>query len=81
MRRSAYLNGSREFNARVPVTLKAGVDVRIAERDGRGGTLTYTYVGPDGVAAPTPNASVGNDDGAARSSTRLPAHAGVELPA
>src|SRR6185436_2992214 len=28
VRRSAFLNGSREFSGRVPLTLKAGVDVR-----------------------------------------------------
>ncbi len=65
VRRSAYLNGSREFNGRIPLTLKAGLDVRRAERDGRGGTLNYTYVGPDGVAAPAPNTPVGNDNSAA----------------
>jgi TonB-dependent receptor len=78
VRRSAFLNGSREFAGRVPVVLKAGVDVRVAERDARGGTINYTYVGPDGVAAPTPNTPVGNDNSAgpfldAEFSTRTPA--------
>lgn len=62
VRRSAFLNGSREFLWGVPVVLKAGVDVRLAERDARGGTVNLTYVGPDGVAAPTPNTPVGNDN-------------------
>jgi hypothetical protein len=43
VRRRAFLNGSREFAGRVPVVPKAGVDVRVAERDARGGTINYTY--------------------------------------
>jgi TonB-dependent receptor len=78
VRRSAFLNGSREFNWKVPVTLKAGLDLRVAMRDARGGTINYTYVGPDGVAAPTPNTPVGNDNSAGpfldnEFSTRTPA--------
>jgi iron complex outermembrane recepter protein len=78
VRRSAMLNASREFNLGVPVALKAGVDVRKMERDARGGTINYTYVGPDGVAAPAPNTPVGNDNTAGpfideAFSTRTPA--------
>jgi iron complex outermembrane receptor protein len=66
VRRSAHLSASRDFAGRVPVTLKAGLDARQSERDGRGGTMTFTYVGADGVAAPTPNTPVGNDNSAGR---------------
>ena len=64
VRRTAYLNAARDFGGAVPLTLKTGVDVRIAERDARGGTINHTYVGPDGVAAPSPNTPVGNDQSA-----------------
>jgi TonB-dependent receptor len=63
-RKSAYLNGTRRFDGAVPLTLKAGLDLRIAQRDASGGTTAFTYVGADGVAAPTPNTPVGNDNGA-----------------
>ncbi len=77
-RRSFFLNASRDFTGPVPLTLKTGADLRVAERDGRGGTISLTYVGPDGLAAPTPNTPVGNDNGAApfldaEFSTRTPA--------
>jgi iron complex outermembrane receptor protein len=62
VRRSAYLNGARDFAGAVPLALKGGLDVRVAERDARGGTINYTYVGPDGIAAPSPNTPVGNDN-------------------
>jgi iron complex outermembrane receptor protein len=62
LQRTAYGSLRRDFYTRVPFTLKAGFNVREAVRDIRGGTLTYTYVGPDGRASTTP---VGSDDGAA----------------
>lgn len=78
VRRSMFINGARDFGGRIPITLKGGLDMRVAERDARGGTINYTYVGPDGVAAPTPNTPVGNDNSAAsfldeEFSTRTPA--------
>ncbi|MSU49590.1 MAG: TonB-dependent receptor [Opitutus sp.] len=48
--RNAYFNLKRDFYWGVPLTLKAGLDLRQAERDYRGGAATYTYVGPDGRA-------------------------------
>jgi iron complex outermembrane receptor protein len=60
-RRTAYANVSRDFYGRVPFTLKAGLDLRTAERDTRGMSTTYNFVGADGRASTTP---VGNDDSA-----------------
>ncbi|MBI5766375.1 MAG: TonB-dependent receptor [Verrucomicrobia bacterium] len=48
--RNAFVNARRSFALRVPLTLKAGLDVRQAIRDYRGGATAYTFVGPDGVA-------------------------------
>ncbi|MEY2880512.1 MAG: hypothetical protein RLZZ15_2892, partial [Verrucomicrobiota bacterium] len=48
--RNAFANAKRDFSLRVPLTLKAGLDVRQTMRDYRGGTTAYTYVGPDGLA-------------------------------
>jgi hypothetical protein len=60
LKRSVYANTRRDFMIReVPLTLKAGVDMKVAERDRMGGTKTYTYVGPDKRGSTTP---VGNDD-------------------
>ena len=70
--KQTYANIRREFMVRnVPVTLKAGADVRNKVRDlrGPGGNLeTYTYVGADGRASTTPFTQAGlvNDDSAAR---------------
>src|SRR5262249_45829931 len=47
VRRSAFLNASRDFNGKIPITIKAGLDFRHAMRDARGGTINYTYVGAD----------------------------------
>ena len=61
--RTAYANLRRDFLWRVPVTLKAGVDLRQATRDLRqADSKTYSFVGRDGRASTTP---VGTDDGAA----------------
>jgi len=58
-RRSAYANARRDFLWRVPAVLKAGLDVRQVERDGRGFGAAYTYLGPNGVASTT---TAGSDD-------------------
>ncbi|MDO8544507.1 MAG: TonB-dependent receptor [Opitutaceae bacterium] len=50
VQRSAYANAKRDFNVVVPLTLKAGLDVRQAQRDYRGGTTTLTFVGADARA-------------------------------
>jgi iron complex outermembrane receptor protein len=49
--RNAYANLKREVFWRVPVSLKAGLDVRQAMRDYRGGATAMSYVGPDGRPA------------------------------
>ena len=59
---TAYGNLKRDFYTRVPFTLKTGFYLRQAQRDIRGGVLTYNYVGPDGRASTTP---IGGDDNAA----------------
>src|SRR5690606_9881262 len=48
--RSAYANIARDLKAAVPITFKAGFDIRENERDIRYPQKVYTYVGPDGVA-------------------------------
>jgi iron complex outermembrane receptor protein len=60
---TAFANAQRDFNARVPLTLKAGLDVRRAVRDIRGATIPFTFVGRDGLPSTTPR--TGGDDGAA----------------
>ncbi len=66
--RQAYYNLRRDFTIRdVPISLKAGADVRDKIRDlrGPGGNLeTYTFVGADGRASNTPTTQAGlvNDD-------------------
>ncbi len=63
LKRSVYANLRRDFEVRdVPVSLKGGLDLRSSQRDLRGFTKTYTFVGADGRASTTP---VGNDDSAA----------------
>ncbi|MBL9200007.1 MAG: carboxypeptidase regulatory-like domain-containing protein [Opitutaceae bacterium] len=58
-RRSVYANARRDFLWRVPFALKAGLDLRQIERDGRGFGATYPYLGRDGVASTT---TAGSDD-------------------
>jgi iron complex outermembrane receptor protein len=58
-RRSLFANARRDFSWPVPFALKAGVDVRQVERDGRGFGAAYTYLGPNGVASTT---TTGSDD-------------------
>jgi len=67
VQRSAYGHARRELVVReVPVTLKAGFDVRQDERDIRGSQTALTFVGADGRASTTPAVPGGSDDGAAR---------------
>jgi TonB-dependent receptor len=49
-RKTAFLNASRDFNWRVPVTLKAGLDVRVSERDTRGMSTTFTHTGTESAS-------------------------------
>ena len=61
--RSAFANLRRDFNARVPVTLRAGLDRRQGVRDLRADdNFSYTFVGRDGRASTSPAAG---DDAAA----------------
>jgi len=58
-KRTVFANVRRDFFERVPVTVKAGFDVRDERFDTRTFNPTYTYVGPDGRAATTDdNASI-----------------------
>jgi hypothetical protein len=50
LQRSIYGNVRRDFFTRIPLTLKAGFDLRQIKRDQRNEQSTYTYVGPDRVA-------------------------------
>jgi iron complex outermembrane recepter protein len=65
-KRQAYGNIRRDFIAReIPISLKAGADIRTQTRDRRGvGTETYNYVGNDGRISTTPTTQAGlvNDD-------------------
>ena len=49
-KRSAYAFATRDFSWGVPLTLKAGLDLRQNWRDRIGGTLTQNFVGADGRA-------------------------------
>ncbi|MCX6953301.1 MAG: TonB-dependent receptor [Verrucomicrobia bacterium] len=53
IKRTAYANVRRDFFGRVPLSLRAGLDLRQTERDQRVSVPTYTYVGRDGVASTT----------------------------
>jgi iron complex outermembrane receptor protein len=48
---SAYVNASRSFGGTVALRVKTGIDVRREDRDFRNPTDTWTFVGPDRVAA------------------------------
>ncbi len=61
VRRTAYSSLRRDFYGPVPLTLKAGVDVRQGIRDMRAFLPAFTYVGRDGRSSTTPAAG---DDGA-----------------
>ncbi|WP_414661170.1 carboxypeptidase regulatory-like domain-containing protein [Horticoccus sp. 23ND18S-11] len=63
LKRSAYANLRRDFVVReVPVTLKAGLDVRQQVRDLRRSAPTFTFVGADRRATTTPADPLGSDD-------------------
>ncbi len=49
-RKTAFLNAGRDFVWGVPFTLKAGLDVRVAERDTRGMSTTFTHTGTESAA-------------------------------
>ncbi|MBL9202320.1 MAG: TonB-dependent receptor, partial [Opitutaceae bacterium] len=46
---SAHLNARRDFILRVPLQLRAGLTARRQDRDIRGETPTWNFVGPDGA--------------------------------
>jgi iron complex outermembrane recepter protein len=58
VRRSVSGSVRRDFHGRVPVSFKAGADVRHQMRDTRGETQNSTYLGPDGIAANADNAAL-----------------------
>ena len=60
--RGAYANVARTLALRVPVTLKAGLDLRKNKREARRGDYTWAFVGADGRGSTAP---AGGDDGAA----------------
>jgi TonB-dependent receptor len=63
LKRSAYANLRRDFVVRdVPVTLKAGLDVREQVRDLRRSAPNFNYVGADRRATTTPADPLGSDD-------------------
>ncbi len=65
LKRSVRANIRRDLVLRgIPVSLKAGGDMRSAERDLRATTDTYTYVGPDGINSFAGNAPQRGDDNA-----------------
>ena len=63
LQRTAYAHARRDFDWRVPVEIKTGLDVRQSARDLRGYNQPFTFVGGDNRASTTP--TVGGDDGAA----------------
>jgi TonB-dependent receptor len=62
LKRSAYVSAGRDLGLVVPLSLKAGLDVRQGSRDRVGGTAVYTFVGADGK---TSNAPTGTSDDSA----------------
>ena len=62
LQRSAYANVRRDFQTKVPLTLKSGLDVRRSTRDFRSQATAYNFVGADGRATTVP---AGGDDQAA----------------
>ncbi len=65
LRRSVQASLRRNFDPRgVPLTVKAGVDVRNAMRDNRTFSPSFTFLGADGRATSTPLDPLGSDDGA-----------------
>ena len=62
IKRTAFVEIERPFSWRVPVTIKSGLDLRHQINDGRGTSLSSSYVGADGRTSTTP---VTGDDQAA----------------
>ncbi len=56
-KRTAYANVRRDFFARIPISLRAGLDFRQSARDQRFSTPAYTYIGRDGVGSTVPTAT------------------------
>ena len=46
----AHLNARRDFNLRLPISFRSGLDVRRQDRDIRQLNPIWTFLGPDGVA-------------------------------
>lgn len=53
--RTAYANAKRTFDFRVPLIVKAGVDLRVEERDISRPTYSTGFLGADGIAANADN--------------------------
>lgn len=53
--RSFNAHARRDFDLRVPVAMKVGIDYGSQQRDLRSGATTYTFVGADGIAANADN--------------------------
>ncbi|MES2697519.1 MAG: hypothetical protein V4773_28900 [Verrucomicrobiota bacterium] len=67
MQRSAFTNLRRDFTiAKLPASLKGGLDIRQSMRDIRGENPTYTHVGSDNVNTATSTLANGLDDNAGR---------------
>ena len=60
--RTAFANLRRDFEGTLPLTLKAGVDLRQSRTDNRTSTTSVNFIGADGRATTTPLG--GSDDGA-----------------
>jgi TonB-dependent receptor len=83
LQQSAYANLGRDFYGRVPLSVKAGADVRQLKRDLRiGGQTSFTYVGADGLnAAQAPFATSDNGAGAFVDTVNTGRSIGFSLPA
>ncbi|MBI5768076.1 MAG: TonB-dependent receptor [Verrucomicrobia bacterium] len=53
IKRTAYANLRRDYFGAVPLSLRAGLDVRQSERDQRVSAPAYTFVGRDGAVSTT----------------------------
>lgn len=72
LQRSFYTHARREFSGRIPLALKAGIDVKQIKRDQRNAQTSYTFVGADGVAnTADDNARIARDESF---STRIPGY-------
>jgi TonB-dependent receptor len=64
VRRSIYANAQRDFDLRLPLSVKAGIDLSESAGDITITQLGTTYVGPNGLGGTTPATPAGSDDGA-----------------